>query len=145
VGLTRGQPAEHISDRNPHIADAGTAAALARLDRDDVLVVHAPLLASFLARRSTRLARESVQAPAAAAPIGALLPSGLKRQPRRRPRGLRPLPPNGCVAEVIMDDKLLGQLKNAKTATFIIFETPEEGIGFPLSLNGLAEGFEKLP
>jgi hypothetical protein len=25
-----------------------------------------------------------------------------------------------------MDDKLLGQLRSAKTATFIIFETPEE-------------------
>jgi invasion protein IalB len=53
--------------------------------------------------------------------------------------------PNGCVAEVIMDDKLLGQLKNAKTATFIIFETPEEGIGLLLNLNGLSEGFDKLP
>ena len=48
-------------------------------------------------------------------------------------------------AEVVMDDKLLGQLRTAKTATFIIFETPEEGIGFPLSLNGLAEGYDKLP
>ena len=28
-----------------------------------------------------------------------------------------------------MDDKLIGQLRTAKTATFIIFETPEEGIG----------------
>jgi len=44
--------------------------------------------------------------------------------------------PNGCVAEVVMDDKLLGQLKAAKTATFIIFETPEEGIGFPPSRRG---------
>src|SRR3569832_378276 len=49
--------------------------------------------------------------------------------------------PNGCVAEVVMDDKLLGQLRTAKTATFIIFETPEEGIGFPLSLNGIGEGY----
>ena len=47
---------------------------------------------------------------------------------------------NGCSAEVVMDDKLLGQLRTAKTATFIIFETPEEGIGFPRSLNGLGEG-----
>ena len=53
--------------------------------------------------------------------------------------------PNGCVAEVVMDDKLLGQLRTAKTATFIIFETPEEGIGFPLSLNGIGEGYDKLP
>jgi len=28
-----------------------------------------------------------------------------------------------------MDDKLLGQLRTARR-TFIIFETPEEGIGF---------------
>jgi invasion protein IalB len=53
--------------------------------------------------------------------------------------------PNGCVAEVVMDEKLLGQLRTAKTATFIIFETPEEGIGFPLSLNGIGEGYDKLP
>ena len=82
------------------------------------------------------------------APLGVLLPSGLglklDNQDVGRAGFVRCLP-NGCVAEVVMDDKLLGQLKSAKTATFIIFETPEEGIGFPLSLNGLAEGFEKLP
>ena len=82
------------------------------------------------------------------APLGVLLPSGLGLKLDSVDVGragfVRCLP-NGCVAEVIMDDKLLGQLKSAKTATFIIFETPEEGIGFPLSLNGLAEGFDKLP
>jgi invasion protein IalB len=82
------------------------------------------------------------------APLGVLLPSGLglklDNQDVGRAGFVRCLP-NGCVAEVIMDDKLLGQIKAAKTATFIIFETPEEGIGFPLSLNGLAEGFDKLP
>ena len=76
------------------------------------------------------------------APLGVLLPSGLglklDNQDVGRAGFVRCLP-NGCVAEVVMDDKLLGQLKNAKTATFIIFETPEEGIGFPLSLNGLAD------
>ena len=45
-----------------------------------------------------------------------------------------------------MDDKLLGQLRGARTATFISFETPEEGIGFPLSLDGrIGEGYDKLP
>ncbi|WP_315763533.1 invasion associated locus B family protein [Bradyrhizobium sp. SZCCHNR2009] len=82
------------------------------------------------------------------APLGVLLPSGLGLKLDNRDVGragfVRCLP-NGCVAEVVMDDKLLNQLKTAKTATFIIFETPEEGIGFPLSLNGLAEGFDKLP
>ena len=32
-----------------------------------------------------------------------------------------------------------------QTATFIIFQTPEEGIGFPMSLKGFGEGFDKLP
>jgi invasion protein IalB len=82
------------------------------------------------------------------APLGVLLPSGLGLKLDNVDVGragfVRCLP-NGCVAEVMMDDKLLGQFRTAKTATFIIFETPEEGIGFPLSLNGLAEGYDKLP
>jgi invasion protein IalB len=82
------------------------------------------------------------------APLGVLLPSGLGLKLDNVDVGragfVRCLP-NGCVAEVVMDDKLLGQLRSAKTATFIIFETPEEGIGFPLSLNGLGDGYDKLP
>src|SRR3954453_118539 len=82
------------------------------------------------------------------APLGVLLPSGLglklDNQDVGRAGFVRCLP-NGCVAEVVMDEKLLGQLRTAKTATFIIFETPEEGIGFPLSLNGLGDGYDKLP
>ncbi|HRO00886.1 invasion associated locus B family protein [Nitrobacter sp.] len=82
------------------------------------------------------------------APLGVLLPSGLGLKLDNADVGragfVRCLP-NGCVAEVVLDDKLLGQLRGAKTATFIIFETPEEGIGFPLSLNGLGEGYDKLP
>ncbi|MGM4920474.1 invasion associated locus B family protein [Tardiphaga sp. 813_E8_N1_3] len=82
------------------------------------------------------------------APLGVLLPSGLglklDNQDVGRAGFVRCLP-NGCVAEVVMDDKLLAQLRTAKTATFIIFETPEEGIGFPLSLNGIGEGYDKLP
>jgi invasion protein IalB len=82
------------------------------------------------------------------APLGVLLPSGLGLKLDNADVGragfVRCLP-NGCVAEVVMDDKLLEQLKTAKTATFIIFETPEEGIGFPLSLKGIGEGYDKLP
>jgi invasion protein IalB len=82
------------------------------------------------------------------APLGVLLPSGLGLKLDDKDVGragfVRCLP-NGCVAEVVMDDNLLNQLKTAKTATFIIFETPEEGIGFPLSLKGLPEGYDKLP
>jgi invasion protein IalB len=53
--------------------------------------------------------------------------------------------PNGCVAEVVMDDNLVKQLRTGQTATFIIFQTPEEGIGFPMSLKGFGEGYDKLP
>ena len=76
-----------------------------------------------------------------------MLPTGLglKLDNQDVGRGYVRCLPKGCVAEVGMDDKLLGLLKAAKTATFIIFETPEEGIGFPLSLNGLNEGYDKLP
>jgi invasion protein IalB len=53
--------------------------------------------------------------------------------------------PGGCVAEVILDDELLNLFRNGKTATFIIFQSPEEGIGVPISLNGFGEGYDALP
>ncbi len=82
------------------------------------------------------------------APLGVLLPSGLGLKVDNADLGragfVRCLP-NGCVAEVILEDKLLTQLETGKTATFIIFQTPEEGIGIPISLNGFADGFKALP
>jgi invasion protein IalB len=81
------------------------------------------------------------------APVGVLLPSGLglkiDQQDVGRAGFVRCLP-NGCVAEVVMDDTLLKQLRSGQTATFIIFQTPEEGIGFPMSLRGFGDGFDKL-
>jgi invasion protein IalB len=82
------------------------------------------------------------------APLGVLLPSGLGLKIDQTDVGragfVRCLP-NGCVAEVVMDDKLIGQLRSGQLATFIIFQTPEEGIGIPLSLSGFGAGFDKLP
>jgi invasion protein IalB len=82
------------------------------------------------------------------APLGVLIPSGLglkiDNQDVGRAGFVRCLP-NGCVAEVVMDDNLINQLRNGQTSTFIIFQTPEEGIGFPMSLKGFGEGFDKLP
>jgi invasion protein IalB len=82
------------------------------------------------------------------APLGVLLPSGLGLKIDKTDIGragfVRCLP-NGCVAEVVMDDKLIKQLRDGQTATFIIFQTPEEGIGFPMSLKGFGEGYDKLP
>ena len=49
------------------------------------------------------------------------------------------------VAEVVMDDNLVKQLRTGTSATYIIFQTPEEGIGIPLSLKGFGEGYDKLP
>jgi invasion protein IalB len=83
----------------------------------------------------------------ALAPLGVLLPSGLGLKIDNADIGragfVRCLP-NGCVAEVVMDDNLVNQMRNGTSATFIIFQTPEEGIGIPLSLKGFGEGFEKL-
>ena len=82
------------------------------------------------------------------APLGVLLPSGLglkiDNQDVGRAGFVRCLP-NGCVAEVVMDDNLIKQLRNGQTSTFIIFQTPEEGIGFPMSLKGFGEGYDQLP
>lgn len=81
------------------------------------------------------------------APLGVLLPAGLglkiDDQDIGRAGFVRCLP-NGCVAEVVMDETLVGRLKSGKLATFIIFQTPEEGIGVPLSLNGFGPGFDAL-
>jgi invasion protein IalB len=51
----------------------------------------------------------------------------------------------GCIAEVMMDDKLIDQLKAGQSALFIVFQTPEEGVGIPLALKGFKEAFEGLP
>jgi len=82
------------------------------------------------------------------APMDVLLPSGLGLKIDQADVGragfLRCLP-NGCVADVVMDDNLLKQLRTGQTATVIIFQTAEEGIGFPISLKGFGEGYDKLP
>lgn len=82
------------------------------------------------------------------APLGVLLPSGLGLKIDTTDVGragfVRCLP-NGCIAEVVMDDELIKKLRVGKSATFIIFQTPEEGIGFPMSLSGFGEGYDKLP
>src|SRR5512145_1224156 len=67
------------------------------------------------------------------APLGVLLPSGLGLKIDQNDIGragfVRCLP-NGCSDEVIMDDELIKKLRSGKTATFNIFQTQEEGIGF---------------
>jgi invasion protein IalB len=82
------------------------------------------------------------------APLGVLLPNGLGLKVDQTDigrAGFVKCLPTGCVAEVVMDDKLVDQMKNGRTATFIIHQVPEEGIGLPLTLQGFKEGFAKLP
>ena len=82
------------------------------------------------------------------APLGVLLPNGLGLKIDGTDMGrvafVRCIP-SGCIAEVVLDDQLLAQLDKGKNAMFVVFKTPEEGIGIPVSLTGFAEGFSKLP
>ena len=82
------------------------------------------------------------------APLGVLLPSGLGLKIDKTDVGragfVRCLP-NGCVADVQIDENLMKQMRSGQAATFIIFQTPEEGIGIPMSLKGFGEGYDKLP
>jgi invasion protein IalB len=107
-------------------------------DRPNITLV---VIALKTADRKSRLLR-------VIAPLGVLLPTGLGLKLDQDDFGrmsfVRCLP-NGCVAEVAIDDKLLEKLESAKSATFVIFQTPEEGIGVPASLDGFKEGFEQLP
>ena len=82
------------------------------------------------------------------APLGVLLTSGLGLKIDSDDVGragfVRCLT-TGCVAEVTMEENLINQMKNGKQATFIVFQTSEEGIGIPVSLNGFKAGFDALP
>lgn len=82
------------------------------------------------------------------APLGVLLPSGLGLRIDDESLGNAPfvrcLPDGGCVSEIVMDGTLIGKLKTGKVATFVIFQTPEEGIGIPIDLNGFTAGFDAL-
>jgi invasion protein IalB len=82
------------------------------------------------------------------APLGVLLPAGLGLKIDGADIGragfVRCLT-TGCVAEVVLEDNLIEQLKKGQSATFIVFQTPEEGIGIPVSLKGFGPGFDSLP
>lgn len=93
------------------------------------------------------------------APLGVLLPRGLglriesatEKDAAGKPvvrdigsTGFVKCVPSGCVAEVEIDDKLHNELKNGSTATFIIFDKPNEGRGLPLQLVGYEKGMQAL-
>jgi len=82
------------------------------------------------------------------APLGVLLPNGLGLNVDGKDIGrvafVRCLP-NGCIAEVVLDEELLKTLSEGKSAIFVVFKTPEEGVGIPVSLAGFGDGFAQLP
>ena len=82
------------------------------------------------------------------APLGVLRPNGLGLNVDGKDIGRAYFVrcfQDGCYAEVILENELLNTLRNGKSATFIVFQTPEEGIGIPVDLNGFGEGFDALP
>ena len=82
------------------------------------------------------------------APLGVLLPNGLGLNVDGKNIGRAYFVrcfQDGCYAEVILEKALLTTLQNGKTATFIVFQTPEEGIGIPVDLSGFSDGFAILP
>jgi invasion protein IalB len=82
------------------------------------------------------------------APLGVLLPPGISLRIDNADAGrlsfLQCLP-NGCVAQLAMDEALIAKLKNGKTATLGVFQTPEEGVGVQAPLAGFKEAYEQLP
>lgn len=89
------------------------------------------------------------------APLGVLLPNGLGLNIDGNDIGKAYFVrcfSDGCYSEVVLDDtkvkddeQTLKVLLAGKTATFIVFQSPEEGIGIPVDLNGFREGYEALP
>lgn len=50
----------------------------------------------------------------------------------------------GCLARAHVPDELLKTLKDGTTAIFIIYDTPELGIGIPISLKGFSQAVANL-
>lgn len=82
------------------------------------------------------------------APLGVLLPNGLGLNIDGKDIGRAYFVrcfEDGCYAEVILDDELIDTFRKGSAATFIVFQTPEEGVGIPVELEGFSDGFNKLP
>ncbi len=82
------------------------------------------------------------------APLGVLLPNGLGLNIDGKDMGRAYFVrcfQDGCYAEVILEETLIKTLQTGTSATFIVFQTPEEGIGIPVDLKGFADGYAALP
>lgn len=82
------------------------------------------------------------------APLGVLLPNGLGLNIDGADIGRAYFVrcfTDGCYAEVILEEGLLSSFRSGTNATFIVFQTPEEGIGIPVDLSGFTDGYNALP
>lgn len=81
------------------------------------------------------------------APLGVLLPTGPGLKIDNVDVGhasFLKCGPAGCVAEVVVNDELIQKMQTGSNAVFIIFQTPEFGIGVPISLAGFSDGLTQL-
>jgi invasion protein IalB len=81
------------------------------------------------------------------APLGVLLPPGLGLKIDDKDVGHAPFlrcQAYACYAQVVVEEKLIEQLRHGKTAVFIIFQTEEAGIGIPISLAGFGQALASL-
>jgi invasion protein IalB len=81
------------------------------------------------------------------APLGVLLPPGLGLKIDNKDVGHAPFVrcnTFACYAQVVVEDPLVEQLKNGKSAVFIIFQSEEAGIGIPISLAGFGQALNNL-
>jgi invasion protein IalB len=80
-------------------------------------------------------------------PLGVLLPTGLGLKIDGKDVGNAPFlkcGKRGCIAEVVLQDEVINKMKTGTTAMFIIFDTPEAGIGIPISLQGFGDALAGL-
>ncbi len=81
------------------------------------------------------------------APLGIMLPRGLGLKIDGKDHGNVPFLrcfTDGCLARAHVPDNLMNSFKTGSTAVFIIFDTPESGIGIPISLTGLSAAITAL-
>jgi invasion protein IalB len=80
-------------------------------------------------------------------PLGVLLPTGLGLKIDGQDVGNAPFlkcGKRGCVAEVVLQDEVIAKMKTGSIAMFIIFDTPEAGIGIPVSLQGFGDALANV-
>ena len=80
-------------------------------------------------------------------PLGVLLPTGLGLKIDGQDIGNAPFlkcSKKGCIAEVVLQDEVIKKLMGGGTAMFIIFDTPEAGIGIPISLQGFGDALSNF-